>query len=148
VRDAAAKSTTKYFNARRTASTLPNSLRTHLADVEAGQRHLRKWNRPASQPRPAWSEIFWDLWHIDEATPGHAGNRLLGRLSDSVPPTNSTYTREAISQLLRQAFALDQAPEALNTFAEAIFAGGSMDEALDAMALGHGLSPGDDPAPN
>lgn len=146
VRDAAAKSTTKYFNARRAASTLPNALRTHLAEVEAGQRHLREWNRPASQPRPALGEVYWDLWHIDEATPGHAVNLLFGRLSDAMPPTSTTYTREAISQLLRQTLALDRAPEALSTFAEAILAGGSMDEALNAMAIGHGRWPDDESA--
>jgi hypothetical protein len=146
VRDAAAKSTTKYFNARRAASTLPNALRTHLTEVQTGQRHLRDWRRPAAQPRPALGEVFLDQWCIDETTPGHQVTLLFGRLSEASQPAHTTYTREAISQLLRQTLALDQAPEALSTFAEAILAGGSMDEALNAMAIGHGRWPDDEPA--
>lgn len=146
VRDAAAKSTTKYFNARRAASTLPNALRTHLAEVESGPRRLQEWRRPPAQPRPALGEIFWDQWSIDETTPGHDVSQLFGRLSDPSQARPATYTREAISHLLRQTLALDQAPEALSTFAEAILAGGSMDDALDAMAIGHGRSPDDEVA--
>ncbi|MGV2862951.1 hypothetical protein [Achromobacter sp. AGC39] len=135
-----------YFNSRRAASTMPKTLRRYLELVDAGQRQLYEWRRPHGQPTPALGQVFWDRWSIDEKTPGREVIRLFVQLRNASQPTSVTYTREEISQLLRRMLALDVAPEALTTFAEAISAGDSMDQAHRAVAVGHDLVLDDDSA--
>ncbi|MPS79711.1 MAG: hypothetical protein E2591_16725 [Achromobacter sp.] len=146
VKRAAELSTRQYFNSRRAASTIPKAFRTHLELVDAGQRRLYEWWRPHGQPKPTLGQIFWDRWSIDDKTPGQEVIRLFAQFREPSHPTSLTYTREEISQLLRQILALDVAPEALTTFAEAISAGDSMDLALRAVAVGHDLVLDDDSA--
>lgn len=135
-----------YFNSRRAASAMPETLRRYLELVDAGQRQLYEWRRPHRQPTPTLGQVFWDRWNIDEKTPGREVIRLFAQLRNASQPTSVTYTREEISQLVRRMLALDVAPEALTTFAEAISAGDSMDQALRTVAVGHDLGLDDDSA--
>lgn len=139
IQDAAALSTTQYYNNRRAAATLPNKLRNHLATVEAGKKRLGIWKRTSKQPLPALGHVFHQIFGVDENTPGEDVVKQFAALAPSEHLESPVFDRETISDILRQALTQDIAPEVLSTFAATIKSGGSMDEALYAVIVGHDL---------
>lgn len=134
VKDAAALSTREYYNKRKAAGTLPGKLKRHLEDVSKGQRSLGSWKRPADQISGSLGEIFYEIWMIDENTPGTELNNIFP-ISEEPESNELSINRQVVTEMLRRTTEQDLAPEMLTTFANAIAEGKSLMEALQVAYL-------------
>lgn len=68
--DAAALSTTKYYNLRKASKTIPGKLQRYLEKVKKGESTLKFWSRLDSQPAGSLGDIFYEYFGIDESSLG------------------------------------------------------------------------------
>lgn len=130
VKDAAALSTREYYNKRKAAGTLPGKLKRYLEDVSKGKRNIYNWDRRTDQPSGSLGEIFYEIWTIDEKTPGTELGRIFPTTQEHAELNELYINRKIVTETLLEAIEQDFAPEMLFVFANAIKEGKSLMEAL------------------
>ncbi len=130
-KDAAVLSTREYYNKRKAAATIPGKLKRHLEDVTQGKRQLSPWTRPANQVVGTLGELFYEMWEIDENTPGTEVAAIFATHHETNEKPEFSLSRLVVTELLRRTIKHDLAPEMLMTFANAIAEGESLEAALE-----------------
>jgi hypothetical protein len=131
IKDAAALSTRKYYNRRKAAATISGKLKRHLEDVTQGKRQLSPWTRPAHQVAGTLGELFYEMWKIDENTPGTEVVAIFATHPKTNEKPEFSLSRLVVTELLRRTIEHDLAPEMLMTFANSIAEGESFEAALE-----------------
>ncbi|MDH1251704.1 hypothetical protein N5C67_03460 [Comamonas thiooxydans] len=113
--DAAALSTTKYYNLAKASKTIPGKLQRHLEKVRKGESILKQWARLDSQPGGSLGDIFYDYFGVDENSSGEEVFDALSPISEQKIDFDSDF-EEKICFLMRKSIAFNLEAEVFHDF--------------------------------
>lgn len=134
VRDAASLASRTYYNREKAAATLPGKLRRHMEKVEREAMPIRAWSRREEHPAGTLGMVFWELFQIEENTPGSQAVEVLsniGGLTKATSPEADLTVPAA--QLIHAAVAENLAGEVLLDFAALIQRGTEVPQAIQTI---------------
>lgn len=143
VKDVAALTQREYYNIRKAAATLPGKLMRYFEKINKGEASVKCWTRHENQPAGTIGQFFYELFDIDENTPG---KQVLARFASSdtlsppppEPDPSPDHIRLAITTFFSLAIEHDLAPEVLLDFAKGMRERkGDFWMALDSVFLAH-----------
>lgn len=113
--DAAALSTTQYYNLRKASKTIPGKLQRHLEKVKRGDSILKFWSRLDSQPSGSLGDIFYEYFGLDENS---LGSVVYDALSPAVEDDFycGSGLEEKICFLMRKSIAFNYEAKILHDF--------------------------------
>lgn len=134
VREAAALCNHQYFNLHKATATMPGKLKRLLDAVRKKKRQpLKAWARPDYQPMGTLGNLFFEIFGINEGTPGSLVSTIFSypacTLADQYEQ-NQIATGEAVEALFQRIHERKLTAKSLSFFAEAIRKGSDLNEAV------------------
>ena len=136
VRDAAALSTRSYYNKDKASKTLLGKLQRLLDLILKNEASNMPWNRSQGSSVSILSQFFYELFEIDEYTPAEQVKLIFSK-KDQIEDFSETHSKSMY--ILQQAVEYNIEKDVLNSFADLIRKGETIDATLDFIMHNYSL---------
>ena len=133
VRDVDSLSRREFYNDRKAAALIPKKLIRYFEKIKKGETQIKPWDRFHDLPAGSLGQVLYDVFGIDENTPGAHIAKIFAEDKKSKEESEDLLTeslRDTANDVMRSALDCGLVPEMLYFFAKGIRQGESINGAL------------------